>query len=1156
MSIFNGNCGGGGGSSVAGAHASTHGTGGSDQLTPAMISAAPASHTHTPAQVGLPNAESTTNKNQPNGYAGLNASGQIPTALLPSYVDDIVEVANLAALPATGDASVIYVTLDTSKAYRWGGSAYAEIPASPGTTDSVAEGSVNLYFTAARAAAAQVNADWNSASGKSQILNKPALGTAASKDVAATGNATAGQVVLGSDTRLSDPRTPVAHTHPQSEVTGLVDALDDVFPVAVAQALTDLSASLFVDMLPSAFTAGGVPAGLAFARGSTGTYFGPDGLLRTAGVDVLRHEWSPSTGEYQGALIEESRTNLLTQSSRFDQSPWVAVGVVGFTPASGQAPDGTTTAVLVIDNDNRSVHGTVYQAANVAANTDWYSASVFVKLGTANTVSLQIHCYDTEPVPLIYGVAAAWDGGGDDPNVTLISGSEATCEAVGGGWYRLTVSGQNGGFSKVRLAFNAALPLTGKGTALFWGAQLEAGRAASSYIPTTSSPVTRSADSLTSPTAGWLRQGVGAILLSGDSASAVLTGASGTYRVAVADGQFAVQNGGASVALPVSGSVVAATYAAGASATMSASGLRSGTPAAVPDLSLLTLSGRVRMFAYFPQHLADDVLQGLARTSLSVPGVSGARSGAVAHTHPQTEVTGLVDDLAGLTLSDRIPSRADFEARAAAVRAATAGSGFVEWGGHHQSGGWYIADGLWLELWGGPTNILAVGGITRNDIVTGVPVASCNGFLITMDQGWPRFSPPAAPFYIPTASPPAAVSLPARHDLIVLEVWHERVDAKDVVYPFGCVQYIYPNVVLTDGSVLPLVNNLVAPAYSAFGAWQVSPTPGCCARWSTMTDAQKKAFAANPANNVYQEADGSVIQVRWRIRYITGAGTSWYNVSNTKSDWLGYDGFGDFRHVIPRGQDVTRTIDMDVGANINAHRQRDFGRAYDNPFASALGAWVAMSGYDRDSAAGYRGQCYAMPFALLKRERNTGIYHATHNPGGCAVATGADPTSLAECFALPKNGGLIASGVTGHPRGLYADQVIPADVSDLRMNVCRPDPRGILRTAFQKYRGGALRRKTSTIQAASVVRDIKAAGPVVSTQGLEVEPSAYNPATGELVYPTAYVGAGAVTAPTLINKNGQAVMQVASDPAMDGIVDIDLADGVSVELPYFFAQEG
>ena len=124
------------------------------------------------------------------------------------------------------------------------------------------------------------------------------------------------------------------------------------------------------------------------------------------------------------------------------------------------------------------------------------------------------------------------------------------------------------------------------------------------------------------------------------------------------------------------------------------------------------------------------------------------------------------------------------------------------------------------------------------------------------------------------------------------------------------------------------------------------------------------------------------------------------------------------------------------------------------------------------------------------------------------------------------------------------------------MNVCRPDPRGILRTAFQKYRGGALRRKTSTIQAASVVRDIKAAGPVVSTQGLEVEPSAYNPATGELVYPTAYVGAGAVTAPTLINKNGQAVMQVASDPAMDGIVDIDLADGVSVELPYFFAQEG
>ena len=173
-------------------------------------------------------------------------------------------------------------------------------------------------------------------------------------------------------------------------------------------------------------------------------------------------------------------------------------------------------------------------------------------------------------------------------------------------------------------ARNGAAPRSTASENAIWGAQLEVGRAASSYIPTTSVPVTRSADSLTSSTAGWLRQGIGAILLSGASASAVLSGASGAYRAAVADGYFVVQNGGASTLLPVSGSTVAATYVAGACSSVSASGLRSGTPAAVPDLSLLTLTGKVRRFAYFPQHLSDDVLQGLARMDLSNPGVRGA----------------------------------------------------------------------------------------------------------------------------------------------------------------------------------------------------------------------------------------------------------------------------------------------------------------------------------------------------------------------------------------------------------------------------------------------------------------------------------------------------------------------------------------------------
>lgn len=61
------------------------------------------------------------------GVATLNSQGKIPVSQLPSYVDDVLEYANLAAFPETGESGKIYVALDTNKTYRWSGSAYVEI---------------------------------------------------------------------------------------------------------------------------------------------------------------------------------------------------------------------------------------------------------------------------------------------------------------------------------------------------------------------------------------------------------------------------------------------------------------------------------------------------------------------------------------------------------------------------------------------------------------------------------------------------------------------------------------------------------------------------------------------------------------------------------------------------------------------------------------------------------------------------------------------------------------------------------------------------------------------------------------------------------------------------------------------------------------------
>lgn len=59
-------------------------------------------------------------------YATL-VDGKVPASQLPSYVDDVLEYANLAAFPGNGETGKIYVALDTNKTYRWSGSGYVEI---------------------------------------------------------------------------------------------------------------------------------------------------------------------------------------------------------------------------------------------------------------------------------------------------------------------------------------------------------------------------------------------------------------------------------------------------------------------------------------------------------------------------------------------------------------------------------------------------------------------------------------------------------------------------------------------------------------------------------------------------------------------------------------------------------------------------------------------------------------------------------------------------------------------------------------------------------------------------------------------------------------------------------------------------------------------
>ncbi len=130
----------------------------------------------------------------------LDPYGKVLASQLPSYVDDVLEFANLAAMPATGETGKIYVTTGNGKIYRWSGTTYIEISAAPGSTDFVPEGTGNLYHTTARAAAA---APVQSVAGKTGAV------TLAVADVSGA--------VADTDARLSDAREWSAATIDQAE---------------------------------------------------------------------------------------------------------------------------------------------------------------------------------------------------------------------------------------------------------------------------------------------------------------------------------------------------------------------------------------------------------------------------------------------------------------------------------------------------------------------------------------------------------------------------------------------------------------------------------------------------------------------------------------------------------------------------------------------------------------------------------------------------------------------------------------------------------------------------------------------------------------------------------------------------------------------------
>jgi hypothetical protein len=198
----------------------------------------------------------------------------------------------------------------------------------------------------------------------------------------------------------------------------------------------------------------------------------------------------------KGLLIEEARTNLLTYSEQFDNAAWVK-GDVTVTANAAVSPDGTTNADSVIEAATTAIHR-INQSATISLST---AAAISFYVQAIGSRRLYINAVVAANVGALFDLT----GSGTVVDLAGVAANKAaSISQIGNGWYRCTVIGTGTGVANnIYAQINRSTSVTaaddtylGDGTSgiRVYGAQMEAGSFATSYIPTVASTVTRSAD--------------------------------------------------------------------------------------------------------------------------------------------------------------------------------------------------------------------------------------------------------------------------------------------------------------------------------------------------------------------------------------------------------------------------------------------------------------------------------------------------------------------------------------------------------------------------------------------------------------------------------------------------------------------------------------
>ena len=380
--------------------------------------------------------------------------GLVPANQLPSYVDDVLEFANLAAFPATGEASKVYMAVDTNLIFRWSGSVYVAIG------DQLALG--ETVATAYRGDRGKAAYDHSLVGGNAHGATPADIGA---------------QPVSGSLSSLAGLNFATV-SFVKMTATGAFTLDPVVLGSAAIHPATD-----FVASAPSSAT------GVSFGPGD-GVTIGFQLDRRVSSVlAVYKSDW-----QLQQLLYPTARTNVVRYNCSFANGVWVTTRCLVTSDAT-LAPDGSLTADALLETATALTHCTeIYPSVDTSGPI---TQQICIKDCGRGSATLSVYSYPGSvrraqvTVDLTTGVvsAASVSGGASAQSYETVN--------LGNGWWKITQIVTLGG-SEAQVYFRvyagdgvtSYLGDVTKGIYL-WGADLKVGSCASSIIAHTANvPVT------------------------------------------------------------------------------------------------------------------------------------------------------------------------------------------------------------------------------------------------------------------------------------------------------------------------------------------------------------------------------------------------------------------------------------------------------------------------------------------------------------------------------------------------------------------------------------------------------------------------------------------------------------------------------------------